>query len=471
MTSPAHSTPASTAGSPGILARQYRPVTFGILSFVLLFAFEGMGVATVMPLTVDELGGLPYYAWSFSGYLIASMYGMVVSGEMSDRRGPRPSFMLGVGLFVAGLLIGGAAESMLMFIVARAIQGVGGGMAIVALYVLVGRVYPDDIRPKMFAALAYAWIVPGLLGPFVAGWIAETWSWRWVFLGVPMFVIPVLFLLMPRLRGFEPDEEVPPRAQRKRLALAAAVGAGLLQYAGQQLRWYSLLIAAAAFALLVSSVPKLLPRGTLRFRRGIPTIVAMRGVLAGAFFGAESFVPLMLVRERGLSAQTAGLVLTGAAVSWSLGSWYQGQQHRRLRRDQLVPLGSALVAIAILSLTLVLIPAVPPLLAALAWATAAVGMGMSIASLSVLLFEQSPISEQGTNSAAIQVSDALGSIVFVGLAGAIFAATYSTAGKATFAAIYLVMAGLAIVGALLGGRVRPAGATREMSTVVAAAAQ
>jgi predicted permease len=130
-----------------------------------------------------------------------------------------------------------------------------------------------------------------------------------------------------------------------------------------------------------------------------------------------------------------------------------------------------LVAIAILSLTLVLIPAVPALLAALAWATAAVGMGMSIASLSVLLFEQSPISEQGTNSAAIQVSDALGSIVFVGLAGAIFAATYSTAGKATFAAIYLVMAGLAIVGALLGGRVRPAGATREMSTVVAAAAQ
>lgn len=194
------------AGSPGILARQFRPVTFGILSFVLLFAFEGMGVATVMPLTVDELGGLPYYAWSFTAYLIASMYGMVVSGEMSDRRGPRPSFMLGTGLFVAGLLIGGAAESMLMFVVARVIQGVGGGMAIVALYVLVGRVYPDDIRPKMFAALAYAWIVPGLLGPFVAGWIAETWSWRWVFLGVPIFVIPVLFLLLPRLRGFEPDE-------------------------------------------------------------------------------------------------------------------------------------------------------------------------------------------------------------------------------------------------------------------------
>jgi predicted MFS family arabinose efflux permease len=197
----------------------------------------------------------------------------------------------------------------------------------------------------------------------------------------------------------------------------------------------------------------------------------MRGVLAGAFFGAESFVPLMLVRERGLSAQTAGLVLTGAAVSWSLGSWYQGRRHRRLRRDQLVPLGSALVAIAILSLTLVLIPAVPALLAALAWATAAVGMGMSIASLSVLLFEQSPTSEQGTNSAAIQVSDALGSIVFVGLAGAIFAATYSTAGKATFVAIYLVMAGLAIVGALLGSRVRPAGAAREVPAVAAVAIQ
>ena len=469
MTSPPPNHPTSEAAST-ILARRYRPITIGILSFVLLFAFEGMGVATVMPLTVDELGGLPYYAWSFSGFLIASLYGMVVSGEMSDLRGPRAPFLLGTGLFVSGLLVGGAAENMLMFVLARGVQGIGGGMSIVALYVVVGRVYPESIRPKMFAALAYAWIVPGVLGPFLAGFIAETWSWRWVFFGVPLFVIPVLFLLMPHLRGFEAAADAPKRStRRKRLALAAAVGAGLLQYAGQHLRWTSLLFAAAALALLASSVPKLLPRGTLRFARGIPTIVAMRGVLAGAFFGAESFVPLMLVRERGLSAQTAGLVLTGAAVSWSLGSWYQGRQDRRLPREQLVPLGSALVATAILSLALVLLPGVPALFAALAWATAAVGMGLSIASLSVLLFEQSPVEEQGSNSAAIQVSDALGSIVFVGLAGAIFAATYESAGKATFLVIYLVMAGLAFAGSVLGHRVRPAGTTRDLPETVGAA--
>jgi MFS family permease len=86
--------------------------------------------------------------------LIASMYGMVVSGELSDRRGPRPSFMLGVGLFVAGLLIGGAAESMLMFIVARAIQGVGGGWRSSR-----STCWSAGLRTtsaKMFAALAYA---------------------------------------------------------------------------------------------------------------------------------------------------------------------------------------------------------------------------------------------------------------------------------------------------------------------------
>ncbi|MCI0688083.1 MAG: MFS transporter [Sporichthyaceae bacterium] len=470
MTASDATTTAPPAPEPsGIFAREYRPVTIGILSFILLFAFEGMGVATVMPLTVDELGGLPYYAWSFSGYLIASLYGMVVSGELSDRRGPRPGFVLGVGLFIAGLLVGGGSENMLMFIVARAVQGVGGGMAIVALYVLVGRVYPDAVRPKMFAALAYAWIMPGVLGPFMAGFVAETWSWRWVFLGVPLFVIPVLFLLLPRLSGFEAAADATPRRPRKRLALAAAVGVGLLQFAGQHLRWYSLLILAVAALLLVPSVPKLLPRGTLRFGRGIPTIVAMRGVLAGAFFGTESFVPLMLVRERGLSAQAAGLVLTGAAVSWSLGSWYQGRQDRRLRRDQLVPFGSAVVAVSILSLTLVLIPAVPPLFAALPWALAAVGMGLSIASLSVLLFEQSPTAEQGSNSAAIQVSDALGSIVFIGIAGVIFAASYDSAGKLTFVTIYLVMAGLAIAGALLGHRVRPAGTLQDVPEKVGAA--
>ena len=99
----------------------------------------------------------------------------------------------------------------------------------------------------------------------------------------------------------------------------------LLQYAGQRLDLVALPLFVAGAALLAVGLPKLLPRGTFGSTRGIPTAILMRGVLAGSFFGAETFVPLMLIEERGVATAVAGLTLTGGAVSWSIGSWIQGR--------------------------------------------------------------------------------------------------------------------------------------------------
>ena len=95
------------------------------------------------------------------------------------------------------------------------------------------------------------------------------------------------------------------------------------------------------------SVPRLLPPGALRFARGLPTVVVLRGVFAGAFFGAEVFVPLLLVEQRGLATTLAGASLTGGALTWSLGSWYQGRPNCRFSRTQLVTVGLVLVAVGI----------------------------------------------------------------------------------------------------------------------------
>src|SRR6266568_2403752 len=65
-----------------------RPLLFGIVSVVLLIAFEAMAVATAMPRAVGELHGLPYYAWAFSGYVVTSLFAMVLAGELCDARGP-----------------------------------------------------------------------------------------------------------------------------------------------------------------------------------------------------------------------------------------------------------------------------------------------------------------------------------------------------------------------------------------------
>jgi len=448
---------APGTGPGGLLDRTNRRLTLGIVTVVLLVAFEAMAVATVMPVAVRDLGGLPLYAWAFSAFLSASLFAMVVAGELSDRGGPRRPLLAGVAIFGVGLLLAGTAQSMVVFVLGRAVQGLGGGAIIVALYVIVARAYPDSLRPRVFAAMSAGWVLPSIIGPAVAGLVADNLSWRWVFLAVPVLIAPAVIVMLPRLRGLEAAGEQARRPSRRVLALGAAVGAALLQYAGQHLTLTSLLLLVVAGLLLAPTVPKLLPTGALAFRRGLPTTVVMRGVLAGAFFGAETFVPLMLVTERDLSTTFAGLSLTGGALGWALGSWYQGRPSTRLARPTLIRLGSALVAVGIGGAALALWPAAPVVAAGLGWTVGGLGMGMAMASVSVLTLEQSPLGDQGANSAALQVADALFSIVFIGIGGAIFAGLHARAGleQVAFLVIFAVMAALAVLGSVVARRVRP----------------
>jgi MFS family permease len=445
----------------GILTRTYRRLTFGIVSVILLIAFEGMAVATAMPVAVRDLDGLSLYAWSFSGYLAASLYGMVVAGEWCDRRGPLRPILVGSLTFVGGLVLSGLAPSMWPFIAGRAIQGFGGGLVIVALYVVVARAYPDVLRPRVFSALSAAWVLPAIVGPSVAGALAEHASWRLVFLGLVPLVIPALLLVLPGLHRYDGAADIVNARRRGRawLAAAAAAGVAALQFAGVRLDMLAVFVGLAGFVLVAASVPRLLPPGTLRFGRGLPTVVAMRGVLAGAFFGAESFLPLMLVQERGVSATYAGLALTCGALGWALGSWYQGRPRLAMPRYRLIQAGAGFVALGIVMAVLVLIPQVPPVVAISAWTIGALGMGLGMSSISVLIFEYSPQEDQGANSAGVQLADALGSTTCIGLGGVIFAFAHARAADVVaFVFIFGAMAVLAALGAALAGR---AGAPRR----------
>ena len=434
---------------------QWRSLTVGVIAVISVLAFEAMAVATAMPVAVRDLHGVAFYAWGFSAYLVASLVGMVLAGELCDRRGPVQPFLFALGIFVVGLVLAGTAQSMALFVAARAVQGVGSGMDVVALYVVVGRLYPEEMRPRLFAAMSGAWVVPALVGPTIAGLLTDHLSWRWVFLIVPPLVVPALVLMLPRLHGLGPaaeDQHVP---RRTAPALAVAVGVGLLQYAGQRLDAWSLPLLVAGLVLLRLSLPRLLPRGTLRLRRGLPMAVLMRGVMAGAFFGAESFVPLMLVERRGLSVGLAGLTLTTAAVTWSIGSWLQGRPGMNVPRHVLIRIGSLLVAAGVLGVAVALWPAVPVVLASAGWALAGLGMGLGMTSTNVLLLALSPKAEQGFNSAALQLSDALGSVLLIGVGGALFAGLHGSGERASstaFLAITIAMAVVAATGALIAGR-------------------
>ncbi|GAA4617710.1 MFS transporter [Actinoallomurus liliacearum] len=410
------SAPAETAETTGreprprLLTGPYRTTTIGILVVVTLLAFEQMAVGTAMPVAARDLGGLSMYAWGFSAVFITGLVGNVLAGGWADARGPAMPLFTGLAVFVTGLVIVGTAPAMTWFVAGRAVQGLGSGLAVVPLYVIVAGVYPETSRPRVFAAMSAAWVVPSLVGPSVGGLVAEHLGWRWVFLGLVPLIVPAAAMLIPALRGSR-TRGVLPRG-RTLAAVALAVGAALLLWGID----HRSPLALPGLAGLAYGLRVLLPRGTLRLGRGLPTAIAMRGLLMGTMSGTEVFIPLALITRHGFTPTAAGVVLTAGALGWSGGSWLQGRSTGG-SRARFAVLGAALLATGVAGIAVALYvsgwAAVP------AWIVGGLGMGMALPTLSVQVLALSAPSEQGANSSALQISDTLGASLAVGVAGAL----------------------------------------------------
>jgi MFS family permease len=437
----------------------HRMQIIGLVIVITVVAVEGMSVATVMPTVVRSLHGLRFYSWGFTAYLLADVVGMVDAGRRCDRRGPAQSLLGGLAFFAAGLLVASAAPDMAVFLVGRVLQGLGGGAMIVAVYVVVARTFPDAMHPKVFGALSAAWVVPSLVGPATAGLVASAFGWRWVFGGIAPLAIGGAALLVPVLRRIPTAPRVAPTSPNgiaKGLLLAA--GLGLMQFAAEVVDWWSLPLLVAGLALGVSTLRPLLPAGALRLARGLPTIIVLRGVLTCAFFGAESYLPLTLTRVHHASPRVVGIPLTLAAIGWSLGSWWQGRRARQ--RVTLLRAGFTVVAVGVTLLVVIASPAVSIWLAVPIWAISGAGMGIAMPTISVLTLDLSPAISQGANSAALQISDMVGSIVGIATVGAMVTGFGLDRIRTAVTIGDFILAGVAVAGMLAAGRVRqPAAAS------------
>ncbi len=445
------------------------------MALVTLTAFEAMAVATAMPVAAEALNGVRGYGLAFSLFLTMSLLGTVLAGGWGDSAGPRGPMLLGLGLFVGGLLVSGLATTFAVMVVGRAVSGVGAGLMVVALYVVIAVVYPQTVQPRMFSMVSAAWVLPSVVGPPIAGWLAVHVSWRAVFLVVPPLVVPALLALLPRLTRLRPRATAGHQDQPRRGGLARAArgvgvagGAFLLQVGFQGGTGAARVgLGVVGAALVVASLPGLLPPGTLRLRRGLPTVVAVRGMYTAAFFGAETFVPLMLVSQRGLDPAVAGLTLTGAALGWSAGSYVQGRPGLPVTRFTLLWVGGLLVGVCTLGLMPTPWPGTPVWVIAPVWAVGGLGMGLAMSSTSVLTLSLSAPGEEGRNSAGLQLSDSLGGVLGIGVAGAIFASMHRPSGDdaRAFTLIWLVLGVVGSLSALVALRASPTRGQRRTCNV------
>ncbi|MCW2637251.1 MAG: Major Facilitator Superfamily arabinose transporter [Blastococcus sp.] len=443
-----------TSPAAGVFDRAHRLTTAGLLMLVTFVAFESMAVATAMPTAVAELHGLAWYGWPFSAFLVASVIGMVVGGDVGDRSGPRAALLVGVGVFAAGLLLAGLAGDMALFVAARALQGIGGGSIAVSLYVVAGQAYEPALRPRLFGAISAAWVLPALIGPLVAGVVTAHASWRLVFLGLLPLIAVGLALVLPAVRRLAaPLTDTVPDPARRWWAVLAGLGIGALQYAGQRLDVLAIGIAGLGLVMLVAGLRALLPQDTVRARPGLPAVVAVRGLLAGAFFGMDALLPLAMTQLHGYGPAGAGFPLTAGALGWAAASQLQGRLPD-VARVALLRTGFVLLAVGLAATAWIAVPGVGGWPAYLSWAVAGLGMGLGMPSVGVLLLDQSAEHRRGADSAAFQIADVTGSALTVGVVGILVAAATAsllTLSTAVLAAV-VVLTALALLGAVLAPR-------------------
>jgi len=403
-----------------------RGLTIGLLLVVVATAFEALAVATILPITTQELGGLEWYGWTFSAFMLANLVGISVGGSETDRRGGGGPFFVGTLLFMAGLVVSGLSPSMAVVVAGRTLQGFGGGLLSAVAYASIASAYPVPLQPRMLATLSSAWVIPGLVGPGLASVIAEYAGWRWVFLGLAPWLLIASFLVLPALRAMPRGEGTAARGHRNLVALQLALGTGLsLAGLEREAWWLAALFVLGGGAIALHALVQLVPEGTLLARPGLPAALAVMGALNFAFFGAEAFLPLALNRVRGVPVSLAGLSLTAAALSWTAGAWLPVPLSRRLSRRAIVLTGLVIMAIGIAATLLVLMPSAPAELAVAAWGVAGLGMGLAFTTSSAAILEAAPKGEEGTTSAALQLAQVLGAAVATGVGGAIVVAPFA----------------------------------------------
>lgn len=438
----------------GVLSARFRWLSLGMFALVFLAAFETLAVTTVMPLIADELDGWSLFAIAFAVPLASGVVGMVIAGNWADRGGPLPPLVASAAIWLIGVLIAGTATNMVVFVVGRFVHGLAGAAVIVPLYVIVARVYPERLRARVFAGFAAAWVIPSIVGPALAGFIAEATSWHWVFLGVAVLAVPIsVMVLLPLLRAGDAlagDRAVPWSVRRlmwSLLAAAAALGLGLAKDLPDPWRWIA---APVAVVVALVAVRPLFPPGTLSGRRGMPATVLMRAVVAAAFFATEVYLPAFFRDTYELRPSLAGAVLTGAGVSWAAASWLQGRLDR-VANTTVVRIGSALLLASLVMVLAVSVFTLHPAVGFVAWTVAGFGMGFMYPRFSVAVLELSPKREQGFNSAALTIGESMGaslSIAVTALVASIFATDVYTPE-------FTVTVVIAVAAVLIASRVRP----------------
>src|SRR3954454_1146849 len=179
--------------------RHLRPVFLALVLGMLLAALDQTIVSTALPTIVGDVGGINHLSWVVTAYLIAVTASTPLYGKFGDMYGRKPVFQVAIGVFLAGSMLCGVANSMLALVLFRGLQGLGAGGLMVGAMAIMADVLSPRERGRYIGFLGGVWAFASIVGPLIGGFLVDTLSWRWVFyVNVPIGIV-ALFVIATRL--------------------------------------------------------------------------------------------------------------------------------------------------------------------------------------------------------------------------------------------------------------------------------
>ncbi len=407
----------------------------GLCFVLVMVALDQTVIGTALPTVVAELKGFDLYAWVGTSYLLTSVITVPIFGKLGDDHGRKPFVLVAIVLFTLASMLCGMAQTMLQLVLARGVQGIGGGMLVATSFACIPDLFPDARQRLRWQVLfSTSFGLANAFGPSLGGYLTEYWSWRWVFfvnLPVGLLSLGFVALYLPRIR----HAAHPPARLDKPGALLLALTLGSLQLLmewlpqGKPAAWLLALglLAVGSVCALVWWERRcdnpILPLGMIT-NPALGPLFGLSLLMGFCLFAVMYYTPLMFQGGFGLSPNAAGLLVTPLAVFITVGSIVNGRIVTRLSRPKLMLyVGLAWFWVAAFALTQTT-ATTSHTLVVLAMMAGGIGIGVLLPNLTLFAQASAARTQLGVATAMLQSTRMMGGMLGTALVGVMVSHRY-----------------------------------------------
>ncbi|MCR8636915.1 MDR family MFS transporter [Paenibacillus radicis (ex Xue et al. 2023)] len=401
-------------------------VMIALLASMFFAAINQTLVSSAMPRIISMLGGMDYYSWVITIYMLTSTVATILVGKLSDIYGRKPFLLSGIVVFMIGAFLTGLSTNIFQMIAYRGIQGLGGGVLMSVTTMAVGDLFMPRERAKWTGVMMSIFGFSSVIGPTLGGVMIDHMDWKWLFwaflpLGIVAFVMILrMFPKVPRVESESID-------YWGSLFLSLSIIALLLgfSWAGSKYSWGSiqiigLLITAVIFAVILVLIERKAKSPVMPlhlFKNWIITNSNLVGFLMNAgMMGAMVYLPFFVQGVKGLSPTQSGFVnmpmsLTMVVLSSMSGRWIS--KSGKYKRYAIA--GISFMVIGMLMMTFMNSIA----LAVASMCVFGVGLGLGMPVFTLVAQNAVPINQLGVVTATATLFRNLGGTIGIAVFGSI----------------------------------------------------